>query len=412
MTVGLKSILNSINRDPSNQILINRYITLVRELEVDAEKARSTLDLAKVLRKYDPHSAMEYGFMVFQFDRLCIEALELIASCLRDLGRLGKAEVIEQEAIKLRRVRQSNSVDERNQSSKRSFIMEASNVSVDGVTVGVFQSDHSVISKPIENMKTIQLPPIPSPTVSEEKNLNDLTNQDEKKTILISSLPTSANMKSVKNVGSVSEEHQNEVLPSKPYTYHSETADSLGEDFDRSGSSSNWDGPDLGVLLELFDFYYRQGLTTDAKGLLESCADIASHMPWWQARRSMLERCGIVLQTSSEKSRLAKMQSKSEKPSRRLPRGQENLLPSKSEPLAELAQLRQLGKSRIALQKIREISSEELSLEWATALYEELLQIAGELSLRPFEWKSSAGPSDFADKVTKRMQPTASFSVI
>ena len=414
MNAGLQGILNRIAKDPSNRMLINRYVTLVRELAVDAEKARSTLDLAKALRKHDPNSAMEYGFMVFQFDRLCIEALELVANCLRDMGRLGKAEVIEQEVIKLRKLRQSSSVDSRGQDSKRTFVMEASKVSVDGVSVDVFQADHSVMSKPIENIKTVKLPPIPEtinsfPDVLEKPR--NISNVVEKKTIAIPEILSSEllHQNADNELGRVSSYEELVIDEEKEIGLnHSNSFDGV--------EGVSWNGPDLGVLLELFDFYYRQGLMSDAKDLLESCKKIASHMPWWQARSSMLERCGMAVSTlmpGSQIGRTSSIGSKKHKSHERSSTNQAQLLPvTTSAILVDLEKLRLAGKARVALQKIREHASVELPIETASALYRELAELIKELNLRPFDWKPSMGVSDFVVKINQRLRPTASFSII
>ena len=69
MHSGLDRILKKIKEDPSNRVLMDRFVALVSELGTDQEKAQYILNLSNALKEPDPRVAMEFAFTVFQYDQ-------------------------------------------------------------------------------------------------------------------------------------------------------------------------------------------------------------------------------------------------------------------------------------------------------------------------------------------------------
>lgn len=101
-TKGLDSILKSIQANPDQKILRDRYLSLISELSDHTEKNRRVLELAQIVLASDPSQAMNLGHLVYRQDRKSEEALTLIHKCLVTLGRHGKASMVLKELEKVK----------------------------------------------------------------------------------------------------------------------------------------------------------------------------------------------------------------------------------------------------------------------------------------------------------------------
>ncbi len=97
---GLTNFLAKIEADPSNVMLRERLMLLLSDLPDSTDKVEVVLELARILVPHLPEKAMELAYDAFSYDDSNFEALKIVAACLRQLGRAGKAEVIENEILR------------------------------------------------------------------------------------------------------------------------------------------------------------------------------------------------------------------------------------------------------------------------------------------------------------------------
>ncbi|MEZ4743515.1 MAG: hypothetical protein R3B45_13905 [Bdellovibrionota bacterium] len=128
MTSGLEKILEKIREDPSRNILYNRYLALLADISSEVEKARYTIELARVYLESEPKKSMQLANLVFQADRENVDALYIIARSLENLGRFEKADVIHNEISAIRQKRENQSIGRRGQFAELPVYVPKSNI--------------------------------------------------------------------------------------------------------------------------------------------------------------------------------------------------------------------------------------------------------------------------------------------
>ncbi len=102
MDVGLKKILEQIADDASNETLVQRYLSLVAEINDDSDKVQPMLLLVQITLESDPFAALRHALMIIKFDPKCVPALTAAVKALTNLGRFAKAEVLRNEIQRLK----------------------------------------------------------------------------------------------------------------------------------------------------------------------------------------------------------------------------------------------------------------------------------------------------------------------
>jgi hypothetical protein len=104
---GLLLILDKIREEPGNKTLIARFLTLTSELKDESERGDLMLKLALCLVSTDPNQALEISYGVYTrlkevsgAPQVVLHSFDVMISSLRNLGRYGKAEVLQNEKTK------------------------------------------------------------------------------------------------------------------------------------------------------------------------------------------------------------------------------------------------------------------------------------------------------------------------
>ena len=98
--LGLQKILTLISTDPSD-LIINRYVSLVTDMQNEQDKADSLLNLATIMLDIDPQETLKYALPVFEHNQ-SLDALQLIYKAVLALGKDDKALVIKREIQRLK----------------------------------------------------------------------------------------------------------------------------------------------------------------------------------------------------------------------------------------------------------------------------------------------------------------------
>lgn len=360
MQAGLAKILNKIASDPANQMLVDRYIKLVKELKSEAKKSQYVLDLAEVLEESDPLLSMQYAYMVFQFNQFSTASLQIVVRCLKHLGRFAKAEILANEIRKIDglKPRPPGFADS---AAACGFSTEVSKVNVDGVDLFVSQQS-SVFGKRSGQAPTFKIDALdvnaPRATVK--------LNADKRP-------PTQAASGPAKIEGPRPDQALGPTSPkSAPVP-----------------KVKDWSGPDLGVVLELFDFYFRQGLVDEAEDLLRGIQSEANEMPWWKARMAAITKKRGLL-SPDERSQAAPTppppltSPKHREGADESPDGGETLSPVLEGYLAS-------GSYRRALHEVRAALAQKVALNEAERLYRIYKECCAELGLIAFKWREGDG---------------------
>jgi hypothetical protein len=157
-----------------------------------------------------------------------------------------------------------------------------------------------------------------------------------------------------------------------------------------------WTGSELSVLVEQFEFFFKQGMMVEAEKLLSETAPFAKQMTWWKARRAILDTIAV---------------------SKRIPACIPDSMPVQDEAPTDLdhsAELKQWqhevqilianGKSRKALIRLRKDLERQVDVSWGKAAMGLLNTIWSELGLQGFRWEPSDGMAVFNERL-KRRQP-------
>lgn len=99
---GLEQLLRNIEADPERVLLQDRYLSLLNDLSNQSDKAIALLSLGKVLLSSRPRETLRHAYMVYQWNRSDVDALELMISALMNLGQPGKADVLRTELEQVR----------------------------------------------------------------------------------------------------------------------------------------------------------------------------------------------------------------------------------------------------------------------------------------------------------------------
>jgi hypothetical protein len=109
MTTGLNDFLRHIKSNPQNDVLVDRFTSLVMELETKAR--RPYLEkLFDILENSNPHGALRAAYFNLQSARaegsgtpLEIEALQWIERAFTKLGRSENASLVREELVRLKK---------------------------------------------------------------------------------------------------------------------------------------------------------------------------------------------------------------------------------------------------------------------------------------------------------------------
>jgi hypothetical protein len=109
MTTGLNDFLKHIKSNPQNDVLVDRFTSLVMEL--DAKARRPYLEkLFDILENSNPHGALRAAYFNLQAARaegpgtpLEIEALQWIERAFTKLGRSENASLVREELVRLKK---------------------------------------------------------------------------------------------------------------------------------------------------------------------------------------------------------------------------------------------------------------------------------------------------------------------
>ncbi len=113
MLQGMERMLQSIRQKPDNIKLQERFLLLVAELPEEERKADLVLKLAAAILVNRPQEAMRLSYMVYEYDRSSIAAVELLGRCFRVMGKSAKADVLEKEVVRLQVQQSQNSFDDK-----------------------------------------------------------------------------------------------------------------------------------------------------------------------------------------------------------------------------------------------------------------------------------------------------------
>lgn len=295
---GLDLILGKIKESPGQQTLVSRYLALVAEL-VEPEKSGRALDLAQLLVKTQAGEALKIAHMVYRSDHANLRALDVMIASLSQKGRFGKAEVLRIERAKIVKAKARNTADMEAMSemslaagddalASQAFAaaaMESSRIAELDLGSEEGESQHSGM---LEALFPVGSSSEPRPEAEKPPKLA---------------------------LGSLAERPNDTVLPfrqggaaqvlAEAPTIH--LADQALPHTEpppaRSDRADIFEGapvliippPEVPVspfaaVIELFDYYWRQGFVNEARQLLQQSAPAASQEAWWQARHAQVEK--------------------------------------------------------------------------------------------------------------------------
>src|SRR5690606_21165149 len=151
---------------------------------------------------------------------------------------------------------------------------------------------------------------------------------------------------------------------------------------------------DADVVVEMFDFYWRQGSIREARELLEKTAEEASQQSWWKARKLILEKSAKEF-LGIEEATKARFDDSTKK--------------SAAQKWGDMLD-EYIGDSRPrkALNEIARTITPERELEWGIVAWERLPRIWNALGLIGFEWRSGQGIQNMHRKLSIRPRPRLS----
>ena len=270
--LGLQKILTLISTDPSD-LIISRYVSLVQDIQNESDKAQSLLNLATIMLDIDPQETLKYSLPVFEHNQ-SLEALQLIYRAVVALGKDDKARVIKREIERLKSIESSKSFNRSSPTSlnrKHSTILLNDGSSSQQDTVLI--DNPSVYSNPTSHLPSRSVPPtrptgrdtISTPVDQITQSMNQNTG---------SYPPPSFNRAS--RTTSIPNSSLNQMMQSD-YSYSSSVPSA--EPTPAYTPKDQRDSVEA-VLMELFDFYWKNGLIKEAHSLLNGCSPSYSSSPW------------------------------------------------------------------------------------------------------------------------------------
>lgn len=421
---GLQKILTLISTDPSD-LIIGRYVSLVKDMQNDWEKARSLLDLSKILLDIDPQEALKYALTVFEHNQ-SIEALQIIYQAVLSLGKEDKALVIKKEIERLKKIeakKQNSSYKRASGSDLRSTTTTTttttnitSNTDLN-TTRTITDEDLSSLNDTVlleanNNQANDRISMIQSgPTDPSSKNSSQFEAQSSMKDTLSTHLGSSNSIPpridpSQINTNSRLEPNNNPSSLSSSVSMPSISTSSIHSDSDQLGASTKEKKDSVeAVLIELFDFYWKSNFLQEARSLLLGCRESYETAPWWLARMSLVESLpsdngsGSNLSASqSIKLQLEKIKSLSSNNNRYSSLNNNdtdnydnNDTDNEQDPFwSYLNILIKENNNRKALAHIREelksVPFRDHSLKWAKKLYPKLNLILSNLEYKKISW--------------------------
>ena len=419
---GLQKILTLISTDPSD-LIIGRYVSLVKDMQNDWEKARSLLNLSKILLDIDPQESLKYALTVFEHNQ-SIDALQIIYQAVLSLGKDDKALVIKQEIERLKKIeekKQQSSYKRVPGSDPRSVttsVLNTSNTDLN-TTRTITDEDFSSINdtvlleasnnQPSDQISMMQ-PGASNPSLKSSSRFNAQSSlKDTLSTHLGSYSTSSSSSSSIPPKIDPSKINTNSRLKpsdssiqSSSSSIPSTSTSSIHTDSDSPGASVKEKKDSVeAVLIELFDFYWKSNFLQEAKSLLIGCEKTYQTAPWWLARMSLVEslpsddKLASNLSTSQAiKLQLEKIKSLSSNKNQYqgLDENHNNIdTDEDQDPFWNYLNIL-IGENnnRKALVHIREelksVPFKDHSLNWAKKLYPKLNQILSNLEYKKISW--------------------------
>jgi len=308
MSKGLAKLLDSITNNP-DQRLIDRYLALITDIENESEKRARALDLAATLVNQKSDEAMRIAHMVFKADPQNLRSLDIIIESLEDRGSKGKAAVLRNERAKLVSLK-----DEQPEKLRADATTYSPELNLDFSGIKTPSHSDSSKDKNVDVPINVDLPNRPFNISHNEKQIpknisdfqykanaekamfpTDVPNRSKDPTVspdetyVISSndaadLDISMRFHTVVDGDALSHLHNEEIDSPTEYIYQP------GQILENPPKVEN---SDLGVGVELFDYYWRQGFVGRAQKLLEQMAPLAGEETWWQARNKLLKNSNL-----------------------------------------------------------------------------------------------------------------------
>lgn len=291
---GLDLILGKIKESPGQQTLVSRYLALVAELQ-DPEKSGRALDLAQLLVKTQASEALKIAHMVYRSDHANLRALDIMIASLSEKGRFGKAEVLRIERAKIVKAKARNTAD-------MEALSEVALASGDDVAGQAFDAAAAEPSRIAEldlgadegdsqhsGMLAALFPvalspePLPEPEKAPKLALGSLAERPNDTV-----LPFRQGGAAQAAAEAPTIHLADQALP------HTEPPPARPDIFE-GAPVLIVQPPEVPVsafaaVIELFDYYWRQGFVNEARHLLQQCAPAASQEAWWQARHAQVEK--------------------------------------------------------------------------------------------------------------------------
>jgi hypothetical protein len=332
MSKGLANLLDRITNTP-DQRLVDRYLALIAEIKDEEEKSARALDLAATLVNQNSDEAMRIAHMVFRADPTSLRALDIMIAGLEDRGRYAKAEVLKNERQKLEQIkndaahRASRPAPSPSISPKFPINLNKPNTWSDSDDeaskppreAAPFDSKIPFIHLETDPPGKMELDPIlGAPTIQ-------LHSDDEEQNPDIDRLFTPNGAQSDEPMAPPSGAAPNLEIHGHRTLKLGEEPQAQTQPQPQFQSPPLLDNPpsvgdsDLGMAVELFDYYWRQGFVEEARDLLQQSAPVAGHEAWWQARQNLLSRSKVGVSKESLKKIRPSFQGDDEPPEMDLP---------------------------------------------------------------------------------------------
>ena len=173
MGPGLLRILDRIKANPSDTMLVDRFLVLAADTP-EHERVEATLGLARALLAKSPRRSIEICWMVYKSGLRDVESLAIISDALEGLGKPNKAAIIRSEMRRLT----SDKLSEDAKSLARLTIEEHVTNTLSGLDDRVVpqfndltKSNHLAVAK----LDLDLIPPVPDQAPSQLSELSSVT---------------------------------------------------------------------------------------------------------------------------------------------------------------------------------------------------------------------------------------------
>lgn len=334
MQKGLQLLFGEIKKRPDNHTLVTRYLSLLADLPSDKDKADKALELAEAIKKEVPLEAMNIAHMVFKFDHSSIAALNLIGDCLDAMGRKAKAAVIRNEVSKLNRLaeeRRTESEEEKEAEGPPKLLPidylrppappaaprpnipppspplpDINFLSSQAATVADNREAALDLLFATDRPMSTQVTEGPGPSVYRSQEKTFLTSRTEQE---IKRLSFESKDRDDQSRTEAPSPAQLDLFgPQKTTATQENQGPVISLNIDESHASPNDDvtivksredpvpqrqeekeAGDLFAAVSLFDYYWRQGLTKEARDLITQTEKLARDQRWWQSRFELVK---------------------------------------------------------------------------------------------------------------------------